>query len=117
MKDLLKKARAAVDIRPFCQSGPAKIITVNGMVDYFNQMHEKDLDEGRANPFIERRKRGRPSLEKLIRQDLAQLWDEDFARRNPRVGFLSALLFESGVATRKPGEPVKLKFIQRGHEG
>src|SRR5687767_10416089 len=116
------EVRKLASYRPHMKtiSGKAKTFDLgearNSIVEYFNAIHEKDLNDGRANPFIEPRKRGRKSLETLMRKDFAQLWNEDCDPRRRVVGFLSALLnpknYKNPFPTSKAGT---LHFIQRGH--
>jgi len=80
------------------------------LTDNFKGYEERMLDSGRLNPFREKRKRGRPSLEQQMRLDFATLWEIDFGR-----GFLAVLLRPSIIPVKPIGNyPIRIKFIQRG---
>lgn len=69
-------------------------------------------DIRQSNPFFEERKRGRPSIEKLIRRDLWFLWERDYG-----IGELACILRmpeKPEIIPYKPGAPVRIKFVQRG---
>jgi len=73
---------------------------------------------GGGNPFDEKWKRGRPSLEQLIRKDFWWLWQEDNSRP---VGLLSNLRKQIDckcriIPIKGAKRKISLKYIQRGTE-